>query len=102
METMTGEMVVCALEQIAGNRNDELKPVLLHHGKAAHNIGQYQGSTQISLFASHLESKLRSLRNAVCISLTPSVCCKNLDFCVAMTNESAVNTHLTQRRMILQ
>lgn len=38
-----------ALEHPAGNRNDELQPVLLHHGKAVHNIGQYQGSTQISL-----------------------------------------------------
>lgn len=38
-----------ALERPAGNRNDELQPVLLHHGKAVHNIGQYQGSTQISL-----------------------------------------------------
>lgn len=47
-----------ALEQTAGNRNDELEPVLLHHGKAIHNIGQYQGSTQISL---RITSRVKAL-----------------------------------------
>lgn len=54
METMTGE---CALEQFVGNRNDELEPVLLHHGKAVHNIDNTISRIDANLSSHHISSQ---------------------------------------------
>lgn len=94
MERMTGEMPWSILRGTEMTNSNLFFFIMAKPSTTSDNIKDRRKSP----FATHLESKLRSLRTTVCISVTSSVGRQILDSPVAMENESAIYVHINEGR----
>ena len=89
---MTGEMPWSILRGTEMTNSNLFFFIMARPSTTSDNIKDRRKSP----FATHLESKLQSLRTIVCISVTSSVGRQILDSPVAMTNETVVYVHRFQ------